>query len=163
TPGIPSPRVKLPKIGVHRWQYDLWWTIAKAAIDGKPDQDLKFDFHSALKQPAISRYAATTPKNLKWFDNYNSHREYSDRVKPFGFVNAFYARNFAAESSTDRGNGKSTGKDTALRPVGPFEKDPKRAAKFAFDRVTGLPVTPKQLKSYQEALAQYHLHPEDKF
>jgi hypothetical protein len=44
-----------------------------------------------------------------------------------------------------------------------FEKDPKRVAKFAFDRDTGKPVPADQLKTYQQALAQYHLHPEDKF
>jgi hypothetical protein len=51
----------------------------------------------------------------------------------------------------------------SIKPVAPFEKDPKRVAKIAFDRLTGLAVSPKQLKTYQEALAQYHLHPEDKF
>lgn len=146
---IPLPPDKLSKIGVHRWQYDLWWTVAKAAIDGKSDQDVKFDFHPALKQPATSRYAATTPKNLKWFQNYNSKRQYPDQVKPFGFVSALYARNFEGGA--------------AIKPVAPFEKDPKRIARSAFDRITGMSVLSKQLKTYQEALAQYHLHPEDKF
>ena len=149
TPGIPAPADKLSKIGVRKWQYDLWWTIAKAGIDGKSDQDVKFDFNPALKQPAISRYAATTPKNLKWFQNYNSKRQYPNQVKPFGFVSALYARSFEG--------------DSAIKPVAPFEKDPKRIARSAFDRVTGISVLSKQLKTYQEALAQYHLHPENKF
>ncbi|THD70420.1 MAG: hypothetical protein E7813_08315 [Bradyrhizobium sp.] len=163
-PGIPTPQVKLSKIGVQLWQHDLWWTIAKAAIDGKSDHDLKFDFHPALAQPAITQYAATTPKNLKWFDNYNSDRSYWDQVKPFGFVCAFYARKFAEEDVASTGDGKKAeSKSVAIRPVGPFEKDPRRAAKMAFDRITGLAVLPKQLMTYQAALAQYHLHPEDKF
>jgi hypothetical protein len=161
--GIPAPQDKLSKIGVERWQHDLWATVAKAAIDGRSDHELKFDFHPALKQPAISRYAATTPKNLKWFDLYNSDRDYSDRIKPFGFVNAFYARNFAADESFGNGKRQSSEKANTVKPVGPFEKDPKRAAKVAFDRITAKRVLPSQLKTYQEALAQYHLHPEDKF
>jgi hypothetical protein len=160
TPGIPSPSVELPKIGVRRWQYDLWWTIAKAAIDGKSDHELKFDFHTALKYPAISRYAATTPKNLKWFADYNSDRPYSDQVKPFGFVSALYARDLVDDGSKAENGGDEIRR---IKPVAPFEKDPKRAAKFAFDRLTGWAVSPRQLKTYQEALAQYHLHPEDKF
>jgi hypothetical protein len=32
-----------------------------------------------------------------------------------------------------------------------------------FDRVTGKPVQPEQLKTYAEVLEQYHLSPEDKF
>ena len=32
-----------------------------------------------------------------------------------------------------------------------------------FDRVTGKPVRPEQLKTYAEVLAQYHLSCEDKF
>ena len=29
---IPNPIVKLPDIGVDRWQYDLWYQIIKAAL-----------------------------------------------------------------------------------------------------------------------------------
>jgi hypothetical protein len=32
-----------------------------------------------------------------------------------------------------------------------------------FDRQSGEPIEPQALKTYQEALAQYHLHPEAKF
>lgn len=32
-----------------------------------------------------------------------------------------------------------------------------------FDRETGQPVPDRDLKTYRQALAQYHLHPEDKF
>jgi hypothetical protein len=163
TPGIPSPSVKLSKIGVHRWQYDLWWTIAKAAIDGKPDDALQFDFHPTLKYPAMSRYAATTTRNLKWFDKYNSDRAYSDKIKPFGFVSALYARGFEGNGRNDSVKRNGGDEVVAIKPVAPYERDPRRVAKLAFDRNTGKPVPADQLKSYQEALAQYHLHPEDKF
>jgi hypothetical protein len=44
-----------------------------------------------------------------------------------------------------------------------MKKIAKRIAKSAFDRDAGKPVSSKQLRTYQEALAQYHLRPEDKF
>lgn len=37
------------------------------------------------------------------------------------------------------------------------------AASRCFDRVTGAPVPQETLKTYRQALAQYHLHPETKF
>lgn len=160
---IPAPHMNLSKIGVQAWQHDLWWVIAKAAIDGKSDAELRFDFHLPLKQPAMSRYAATTTKNLKWFDGYNYGLEYPDQVKPFGFANVFYVRQLSNIEATGNGKGNKRADAVLIRPVSPFEKDPKRAAKLAFDRLTGRSVPANQLKTYQEALAQYHLHPEDKF
>jgi len=72
-------------------------------------------------------------------------------VKPFGFVSALYARNLASEGENDIAKGNQL---ASIKPVAPFEKDPKRVARFTFDRLTGLAVSPKQLKTYQEALAQ---------
>jgi hypothetical protein len=124
---------------------------------------VKFDFHPTLRQPAISRYAATTPKNLQWFDSYNSEKPYPKQVKPFGFVSALYARNLAISSENETPGQSNKKQPASIRPVAPFENDPRRIGKVAFDRLTGLAVLPGQLKSYQDALAQYHLHPEDKF
>jgi plasmid maintenance system antidote protein VapI len=50
-----------------------------------------------------------------------------------------------------------------VRPVSLFDRDLKRAAEKAFDRVTGQLVGREQLKSYRQELAQYHLKPESKF
>jgi hypothetical protein len=49
------------------------------------------------------------------------------------------------------------------KPVAPYDKDNKKAAALCFDREIGNPVPIDRLKSYAEALAQYHLHPETKF
>jgi hypothetical protein len=51
---IPSPCMPLDKIGVERWQYDLWYQIIVAAIDGHPDQ-VDLDHHPSLNQPAAIR------------------------------------------------------------------------------------------------------------
>jgi hypothetical protein len=153
---IPPPKIPLPKIGVQRWQHDLWWTIANAAIQGKPDYETTLDFHPTFRQPAMSQYAATTPKNLRWFDAYNKYRTYADQVKPFGFVCVFYGNELAEVPS-------ATSKTSLPKPVAPFDKDPGRAAKSAFDRITGEQLSPRGLKTYAQVLAQYHLHPESKF
>ena len=159
--GIPAPREKLAKIGVKHWQHDLWWVIAKAAIDGHPD-NVKINFHPALKMPAASQYAATTPKYLRWFDQYNDGLSYPRKLKPFGFVSAFSARPLIDEPPSNSGRSRSRA-SRSLKPVAPFNKNPVIAAKNAFDRITREPIPVDNLKTYQQALAQYHLHPEDKF
>ena len=49
------------------------------------------------------------------------------------------------------------------RPIAPYDSDPVRALPNVFDRVTGDSTGPELLKTYADALAQYHLSPEDKF
>jgi hypothetical protein len=157
--GIPAPGSE--KIGVEHWHRDLWWLIAKAAIDGHPD-DVKLNHHPALKKPAASRYAATTPKYLRWFDRYNEGIAYARKLKPFGFVSAFSARALIEplQSKPRRSNSKA---NMQLKPVAPFDKNPVVAAENAFDRITRESIPAEYLKTYQQALAQYHLHPESKF
>jgi hypothetical protein len=146
---IPAPSMPLEKIGIERWQYDLWYQIIVAALDRHPDQ-VDLDYHPSLNQPAASRYGATTPKLLRWFKTYNQNRSYYDQVKPFNFLLAFQA----SPSLLDDNRGK---------PIAPYNTDINRAAQDCFDRETGKPISKKSLKTYREALAQYHLSPESKF
>src|SRR5262249_33547719 len=60
---IPKPSMRLDQIGVVRWQYDLWYQIIRAVLDGHPDQ-ADLGYHPNLDRPAASRYAATTPDLL---------------------------------------------------------------------------------------------------
>jgi transcriptional regulator with XRE-family HTH domain len=53
--------------------------------------------------------------------------------------------------------------DHLPRPVSAYDSDLDKAAEGCFDRETGELVSRDQLKSYRDALAQYHLHPESKF
>ena len=50
-----------------------------------------------------------------------------------------------------------------LKPIAPFSSDPGTALHNVVDRVTGEAVVVDQLKTYAEALGQYHLSSEDKF
>jgi hypothetical protein len=242
---IPPPATPLHEVGVERWQYDLWYRIVSAALAGHPDQVDLTDL-PGLDRPAVSRYAATTPQLLGWFDRYNAARPYAEQVRPFNFLLAYqtdrlaalerlYDEAMAVSSELERteiaqeewrdfrmailaAGGIRDGADWSRqaiprsvrrshglpvdemadtlgypsdsdfishvqdvyqaarlrrskprlslqlpRVVAPFDKDLEAAAGRCFDRETGEPVDRALLKTYRQALAQYHLHPESKF
>lgn len=159
---IPKPLASLSKIGVALWQHDYWWQIVSAALEGHPNQ-VDRAYHPALMAPATSRYAATTPNLLRWFKTYNADRDYGDQVKPFGFLLAMIADPFASSAVSIGDASKRRPKATAIKPIAPFGRDVGKMAKAAFDRETNKPVLPESLKSYADALAQYHIQPENKF
>lgn len=150
---IPAPQVPLRQMGVERWQYDLWYRIVKAAMEGHPAQ-VCLDGMPRLDKPAATRYTATTPILLRWFKEHNSSLPYEEQVKPFGFVTIFHPKHQSR---------KKAGSPSHLRVVAPYDSDPAKAARNCFDCITGKPVAVEQLKSYSEAVARYHLHPEAKF
>ena len=161
---IPPPAVELSDIGVDRWQYDLWYKIIQAALDGHPDQ-VDLSYHDNPKRPAVSRYGATTPGLLKWFAAFNRGREHPDQVKPLNFLNAYQARQQLALPDAEQWAHPKRGrpkKQLDMKPVSAFNKNIRDAAKSAFDRETGKPVGASELLTYAEALAQYHLRPEAK-
>jgi hypothetical protein len=51
----------------------------------------------------------------------------------------------------------------ACKPIAPYNSESTQAARNCFDRETGKQILPERLKTYREALAQYHLSPESKF
>jgi hypothetical protein len=162
---IPAPKIPLLEIGVDRWQYDLWHQIIHAELAGHLDQ-VDLSYHAALEKPAASRYGATTPELLRWFKTYNQNRSYQDQVKPFNFLISFQARPqlalSTAEESTEVKRGRRP-KRRQVKPVAPFDKDIGKASRNVFDREEGGMVPSGDLKTYREALAQYHLSPESKF
>jgi hypothetical protein len=161
---IPAPCVSLSAIGVARWQYDLWYKIIRAALDGHPDQ-VDLGYHPALDQPAASRYAATTPERLRWFKTFNKNRPPSDQVWPSNFLLAFQASATGASSAefVEETNRRKHKNFRRPKPIAPYNKDICVAAWSCFDRETGEPVSPERLKTYKQALAQYHISPESKF
>ncbi|HTE76289.1 MAG TPA: hypothetical protein VK653_06050 [Xanthobacteraceae bacterium] len=165
---IPPPAAGLVQIGVERWQYYLWYKIICAALDGHPDQ-VDLNYHPSLGLPAASRYAATTPKLLRWFGKQNNGRPYAYQVKPSNFLLAYQVapakiNEFPEliDAITDDVSERST-RIKWPKPVAPFDSNPASAAVACFDRETGIPVPPEVLKTYAEALSQYHLRPEHKF
>jgi hypothetical protein len=163
--GSPAPIIDLATIGVERWQHDLWYKIIHAATKGHSDQvDLGY---LALAGPAASRYAATTPNILRWFKTYNKGREYRDRVRPFNFILAFQAVPLAFHVvdaiNADLSKKGPKKKDPRPKPVAPYDKNISNAAAKCFDRESEEAVSPQWLRTYEQALAQYYLHPESKF
>jgi hypothetical protein len=163
---IPAPQIPLSEICVDRWQYDLWYQIIQAELQGHSDQ-VDLSCHPALEGPAASRYGATTPELLRWFKSYNRNRSYRDQVKPFNFLICFQSRFQLELSEAEACAVPKKGprpKARQTKPVAPFDKDMGRASINAFDRETGAPLsTSTTIKTYREALAQYHLSPESKF
>lgn len=161
---IPAPDKSVLGNGIARWHCDLWRRMIIAAIEGHPDTLGAHD-HPAFSEPTISRYGATTPDLLRWFSTYNEKRpNYRDQVKPFGFL-------FALSADSDFGEAKLAIRKTpgrpkkvrAIKPIAPFDSDHRKAISMAFDRESGEPVPASALKSYAQALTDYHIRPEDKF
>lgn len=170
---IPPPAPSLREIGVDRWEYDLWYQIVVAALEGHPDQ-VDLGPLPGLDQPAVSRYGATTPRLLAWFDGYNATRPEQERVRPFNFLLAFQTDPLAVMSALDDRaslevneqpveKGRRRAGVDLPRAIAPFDRSPRSAISKCFDRGTGRPIDPSLLKTYRQALAQYHLHPETKF
>ena len=98
-------------LGVPRWQHDLWYRIVSAALDGHPAQVDLADI-AGLDVPAVSRYGATTPALLRWFEPYNAGRPYREQVRPFAFLLAFQAQSLpetqgGSEGTPTVGRGRS--------------------------------------------------------
>lgn len=161
--GIPPPDDTVLKDGIALWHSDLWFQIVSAALAGHPDQ-VALDYHPAFDAPAISRYGASSPDLLRWFKVWNRNRPYRDQVKPFGFLLAMSARfHLEGEDFVRDHRTKKSRSAKRHKPISAFDRDFATAVKSAFDRQTGEPVPATALKSYGEALAQYHIQPEAKF
>ena len=162
-PELPVPHSSVLGDGIKRWHCDLWHHIVMAMLGDKPDQ-VRLDYYPALRNPAISRYSATSPELLGWFKRYNATRPYGDQVKPFGFLlsmtEAFGFGNERVVAAPRRGRRKKVGR---VKPIAAFDTDHAVALASAFDRNTGHPVAASALKTYASALSQYHLSPESKF
>jgi hypothetical protein len=160
---LPTPHNTVLGNGIERWHCDLWHHIVIAALGDYPDR-VQLDYHPALRNPAMSRYAATTPELLRWFRTYNAGRDYRDQIKPFCFL-------LSMTSSLALGGERIAGlpargrpkKRSKFKPIAPFGRDRDKVASLAFDRDSGAPVPLSALKSLADALAQYHLSPESKF
>jgi hypothetical protein len=154
---ILPPRVKLE---VPRWQHDVWYRIVQAALGDAP-ATVGLDDLPGFDQPAVTRYGATTPPLLHWFKTYNATRPYREQVRPFGFMYAYQALPAARLETSAAGEPRIP--HDLPRVVAPFDASPVAAIKNCFDRNTDRLVDATQLRTYQQSLAQYHLHPEAKF
>jgi hypothetical protein len=130
--------------GALPWQQDFWREIIEAELNDRyPNYSKILNFY----QPAISRYAATTPALLKWCNGYNQDKPYQSQIKPF---------NFLVIPQADIAHKQ-------LKPIAPFNKVSEKILDQCFDRDSGKKIDVSHLKTYLDVLAQYHLHQESKF
>jgi len=146
---LPVPVMDLHKLGLKRWHADLWFCIINAALGETPEQ-VDLSQLPGLDGPAVSRYTATTPELLGWFSRYNDERDYRKQIRPFGFMLSYQPK-------------REIGASDVPRASAPYNHDPVMGAVHCFDRNTGEPIPPDQLRTIRQVLAQFHLHPESKF
>lgn len=147
------------------WHEELWRLILSAALDDR-DDTLHFMDEAAFDKPAGSRYAATSPDMVSnWFGAFNDARLYGDQVRPFNFLLTFQCRPvlFLAAEDMDAAAWVAAHRSAERKPTAPFDRNPFKAARNAFDRETGKPVPVQWLKTYSQVLAQYHQHSEAPF
>lgn len=118
---VPSPPVPLKQIGVERWQHDLWYQIIVSTLANHPDQ-VDLSYHAALEQPAVSRYAATTPALLRWFGTFNEGKPYHQQVKPFNFLLMFQPSKEAWAEASALGD-EAGGPNAMPSAVAPYHED----------------------------------------
>lgn len=156
---------RLERIGVDLWQEDLWRKIIIATESVDDGFGFGLDTDDRFCLPVASRYAATTPALLQWFKSYNRGRPYETRVRPFGFLLAMQSDKIELLAPVDAEAlawWRKYKHDPA--PTAPYDRDPRKAAKQAFDRRhRDLKVPPRWLLSYARHLSDYHLQPENKF
>jgi hypothetical protein len=88
---IPAPIVPARELELARWQYDLWYLILEAALNGTvPD----FAALPGFGRPAMASCSVTTPAVLKWFRQHNAPKPYAHQTRPFGFFNTPSVRPF---------------------------------------------------------------------
>lgn len=165
---VAAPVSDVHELGGKRWQYDRWYHLIQAALAGTPDKFPR-DYHPALSQPAMLRYGATSPAMLRWMKAFNANKAYDDQVKPYGFMVGFlprvggaFAEDWHAELVEEVRAGRPHA-EKRVHPIAPFDRDPAKAVEKAFDRDTGRPIDQSELRTYAEALALYHVSPEEKF
>jgi hypothetical protein len=147
---------------LQRWHYDVWYAILSAVVAGRPNK-VRFDYHPALAKPTVSRYAATSPEIIRWFEHWRAGEPYANRVKPFGFLLLFHLSKFARHPDVADDSLEGAAEAGETFPVAPFDRDLQKAVASAFDRVTGKPVDPALLETYAEVLAGYPYRAEAKF
>ena len=121
-------------LGLLPWQWDFWLLMLEYALAGKlgpPDLPTQEGFRA----PAITQYSVTTPYLLRSFQKYNAGKPYHRQVRPFGFM-VMHQQSDDADPST------------VMRVVAPFNRNPVKASRKAFDRDTGIPVRPSQFNAY---------------
>ena len=118
-----------------------------------------------MDQPAVARTSISTPAMFRLFHALNSHKPYSEQIKPFNFLNAAFVHPTERPADDDR-----------IVLVAPYEQDPKRWTRQRWinrfnARTYRITVEPSNgrvrpgtvsVKTYRDTILDYATHPEPK-
>lgn len=155
-------RRRVARLGVELWQADLWREIVLAHDEGRPDQP-NLERLTGLSGPAPTRYAVTNQTLLTWFKHYNAKVAARDQVWPFNFLLTFQPKSALEFAAMDAAAAPLKRGRRPLSPASRYSSNLEKDRPEVFDRKTGEPIPWEALRSYQRALAAYHLHSELKF
>ncbi|WP_421938120.1 hypothetical protein [Phenylobacterium sp.] len=100
---------------------------------------------------------------LAWFKHYNAKVPARDQVWPFNFLLTFQPKSALEVAAMDAAAAPQKRGRRRLSPASRYSSDLVKDRPEVFDRKTGEPIPWEALRSYQRALAAYHLHSEQKF
>lgn len=165
------------------WTDEAWKAVVRWATER---DELARDLHFA-DRPAVGRAPITKPSILALFSRVKKPQTrgaalppYTQKVKPFNFLLVAYPETgditTGGEAYWPEGDGRSRSAGKPIRPVAPYESDPRKWARLQWmDLHTGKPVrlvwrkgAPGMalgaipVKTYQDVLRQYVTHPEAK-
>ena len=156
---IPVPVVPLSKLGVSRWQHDLWYRAIQAELAG-----IKVDLSDlpGFERPAMTSTSISTAEIARWFNKHNTDKPYRQQIRAFGFLISPIVGAF----------GKPLG--LAGQPfhlVAPFNNDDQSAwAATAFTDIHGggqygistseFNSTTAQVRTYRDIATKYLDHPD---
>jgi len=157
---IPPPAIPLRELDVQRWQYDIWYRIAHAALE---ERDVNLNTLPALDRPAMASYTITTPAVEAWFETHNQRLPYRASIRPFGFLN----------SPTIGGIGTPLGKaNQPFRLIAPYTGDPEKWAEQTYTDIHSgeqFRISPERfdkrtatVRTYRQTIESYLRHPDPK-
>lgn len=129
--------------GAPEWINHLWLAIVKCK---DISTGVDYSYAAALQNPAMSQLTLNTPALYRHLWRYNMKATKGQVIRPFGFLALFQH--------------KLRGKVTALAPLHQNASD---TLLCAFDRDTDRVVLAEDLRTYEDVLSGYHMHPESKF
>jgi len=128
------------------WVSKVWRYLVERDLGMEPPEP------SWFANPAVGRFGVRTPHVHSMLRHLNSGVDYSDQVKPFGFV-------LTASMETSRVGVLSP----TERVIAPYERDSSKWSSLPWTSTsTGEPIT-GGLKSVGQVVREYEKHPENSF
>lgn len=148
-----------PESSDRNWTAAVWDGIVRKSL-GLPIKELRF-----AHLPAIGRTTVSSPALMKCLESLNAGKPYSDRIKPFNFLQTCHVTPFGHPEGVD---------PEEFHLVTPYDPDPRRWLDTEWiDQYTGkrFRITTSghcgtkqkaRVKTYGDVVIEYEFHPESK-